>query len=346
MDEASQKPPRRKRYSGPNPRNFLDKYKEHQPEAYPSDITKIINSGKTPAGMHRPIMVQEILDGLALLPGNVVVDCTLGYGGHARELLAAVQPGGRLLGVDSDPIELPKTEARLRLLGAPDESIVLRKMNFSGVAQFLSVEAPDGVDALMADLGVSSMQYDDPLRGFSFKADGPLDMRMNPARGLSASDLLSTLDNDQLMTMLTDNSDEPNAERIAKVILVAHSKNKLTTTLALAGVVRSAIHGQSSAQSDLAIRRVFQAIRIAVNEEFRSLDMFLKQLPYVMKKGGRISILSFHSGEDRRVKSAFKQGFQSGLYTSISQDVARPTAQEINANSRASSAKLRSATRS
>ncbi len=346
MDEASQKPPRRKRYPGPNPRNFVDKYKEHQPEAYPTDITKIINSGKTPAGMHRPIMVREILAALALVPGNVVVDCTLGYGGHARELLAAIQPGGRLLGVDSDPIELPKTAARLRSLSVPDDSIVLRRMNFSGVAQFLAIEAPEGVDALMADLGVSSMQYDDPVRGFSFKVDGPLDMRMNPGQGLSASNLLSTLDDAQLTTMLSDNSDEPNAEKTAKAILVAHSKKPLETTLALVGVVRSAMHGHSSAQTDLAIRRVFQAIRIAVNDEFRSLDRFLKQLPYVMKKGGRISILTFHSGEDRRVKSAFKQGFQTGLYSSISQDVARPTAMEINANSRASSAKLRSATRS
>ena len=346
MDEASEKPPRRKRYSGPNPRNFVDKYKEHQPEAYPSDITKIINSGKTPAGMHRPIMVREILAALALVPGNVVVDCTLGYGGHAKELLAAVQPDGRLLGVDSDPIELPKTEVRLRSLGVPHESIVLRRMNFSGVAQFLAIEAPEGVDALMADLGVSSMQYDDPIRGFSFKVDGPLDMRMNPARGLSATNLLSTLGHAQLTTILTDNSDEPNAEKIAKAILAAHSKKPLETTLALVGVVRSAMTGQTSAQTDLAIRRVFQAIRIAVNEEFRSLDMFLKHLPYVMKKGGRVSILTFHSGEDRRVKSAFKQGLQTGLYSSISQDVTRPTAMEINANSRASSAKLRSATRS
>ena len=345
MDDASKKPPRRKRYSGKNPRDFVDKYKEHQPDAYPSDITKIISSGKTPAGMHRPIMVREILSALALVPGNVVVDCTVGYGGHARELLAAVQPGGRLLGVDSDPIELPKTEARLRLLGAPEESIVLRRMNFSGVARFIAIEAPEGVDALMADLGVSSMQFDDPSRGFSFKVDGPLDMRMNPVRGLSASNLLSTLDEAQLTTILTDNSDEPNAERIAKVILAAHAKRPLETTLALVSVVRSAVHGQSPAQTELAIRRVFQAIRIAVNEEFRSLDMFLKQLPYSMKTGGRISILSFHSGEDRRVKSAFKLGFQNGLYSSISRDMLRPTAMEIHANSRASSAKLRSAIR-
>lgn len=346
MSEVPDKPPRRHRYSGRNPRSFVDKYKEHQPEAYPDDIAKILSSGKTPAGMHRPIMVREVLEALCLLPGDVVVDCTLGYGGHACELLAAVQPGGRLLGVDSDPIELPKTEARLRALGTPDDSIVLRRMNFSGVSQFLAVESPGGVDALMADLGVSSMQYDDPGRGFSFKVDGPLDMRMNPQRGLSAAALLSTLDKNQLQTMLTDNSDEPNAILIAKAILIAHARVPLESTLALVHVVRTAMPGQTANQSDLTIRRVFQAIRIAVNEEFFALDMFLKQLPFYMKQGGRISILTFHSGEDRRVKDAFKQGFQSGLYRSITKDVVRASPLELKSNSRASSAKLRTAIRS
>ena len=303
MDDAPHKPPRRHRYAGRNPRSFVDKYKEHQPDNYPDDIAKIISSGKTPAGMHRPIMVAEILTALALKPGDVVVDCTLGYGGHACELLAAVQPGGRLLGVDADPIEIPKTEARLRARGAPEDSIVLRRMNFSGVSQFLAVEAADGVDALLADLGVSSMQLDDPMRGFSFKVDGPLDMRMNPSRGLSASDLLSILDCANLQAMLIENSDEPNAEKIAKAILIAHAKTPLETTFALANAIRSTVQGQSPDESGLAIRRVFQSLRIAVNEEFRCLDIFLKQLPFYMKKGGRIAILTFHSGEDRRVKA-------------------------------------------
>ena len=345
MDDSPPKPQRRQRYAGRNPRSFGDKYKEHQPETYPEDIAKILQSGKTPAGMHRPIMVREILTALALSPGDVVVDCTLGYGGHACELLAAVKPGGRLLGVDADPIELPKTEARLRALGATDTSIVLRRMNFSGVSQFLAVEAPDGVDALMADLGVSSMQLDDPLRGFSFKVDGPLDMRMNPDRGLSAFDLLSTLNPTQLQRILTDNSDEPNAEKIAKTILTAHSKVPIETTLALVSVIRSALHGQTKSEMDLAIRRVFQSLRIAVNDEFRSLDQFLKQLPFYMKKGGRVTILTFHSGEDRRVKASFKQGFQHGLYSSITQDVIRPSVLELKANARSSSAKLRVAIR-
>lgn len=345
MDDASQKLPRRKRYPGRNPRSFADKYKEHQSETYPEEVAKIILSGKTPAGTHRPIMVREVLASLALHPGDVVVDCTLGYGGHACELLSAIQPGGRLLGVDADPIELPKTEARLRALGAPQASIVLSRMNFSGVSQFLALHAPDGVDALLADLGVSSMQLDDPVRGFSFKVDGPLDMRMNPNRGMSASTLLSTLCVADLRAMLVDNSDEPNAERIANAIVQAHSKNPIKTTLALVHVIRASLHGQVIVDSDLAIRRVFQSLRIAVNEEFRALDVFLKQLPFYMKKGGRITILTFHSGEDRRVKASFKQGFQNGLYSFVTQNVIRPSAKELKDNSRSSSAKLRTAIR-
>ncbi len=346
MDDASQKLPRRKRYSGRNPRSFADKYKEHQPESYPEDVAKIILSGKTPAGMHRPIMIREVLASLALHPGDVVVDCTLGYGGHAFELLAAIQPGGRLLGVDADPIELPKTEARLRALGAPQTSIVVRRMNFSGVSQFLALHAPEGVDALLADLGVSSMQLDDPVRGFSFKVDGPLDMRMNPSRGMSASALLSTLNVADLRAILVDNSDEPNAERIAQKIVKAHSRKPLETTLALVQVIRESLTGQVLVDSDRAIRRVFQSLRIAVNEEFRSLDLFLKQMPFYMKKGGRSTILTFHSGEDRRVKAAFKQGLQNGLFSSITQEVIRPSATELKDNSRSSSAKLRTAVRS
>jgi len=346
MEDLPHKPPRRHRYTGRNPRHFVDKYKELQPALYPKDVAKILESGKTPAGMHRPIMVKEVLASLALQPGDVVVDCTLGYGGHACELLAAVLPGGRLLGIDADPIELQKTEARLRALGAPDSSLVLRRMNFAGVSRFLSSEAPEGVDALMADLGVSSMQFDDPLRGFSFKVDGPLDMRMNPLRGMSASALLSTLDQTKLQAILTDHSDEPNAEKIAKAILQAHSKAPLQTTLALVCAIRSAGKTLSALESDLAVRRVFQAIRIAVNEEFRSLDQFLKQLPYSMKKGGRITILTFHSGEDRRVKTSFKDGLHNGLYSSIAKDIVRPSPAEMKSNSRSSSAKMRTATRS
>lgn len=345
MDGSSEKPPRRRRYSGRNPRSFAEKYKEHQPDRYPDEIAKIVDGGKTVAGTHRPIMVDEVLSVLALAAGQTAVDCTLGYGGHARELLAAVQPGGRFFGVDADPIELPKTEARLRASVALEASILLRRMNFAGVAQFLAAEAPEGVDGLLADLGVSSMQLDDPARGFSFKVDGPLDMRMNPRRGMSASALLSTLDRDRLAGILADNSDEPRARAVAEAILLSHAEKPIDTTLALVRNLRERMSRLSADDLDLTIRRVFQALRIAVNEELDSLDTFLKQLPYPMKKGGRIAIITFHSGEDRRVKAAFKRGLEAGLYSSISKEVTRASFAEQHANPRSKSAKLRFAIR-
>jgi 16S rRNA (cytosine1402-N4)-methyltransferase len=347
-DPAPDKPGRRPRYRGKNPRHFHEKYKEHQPERYAEDVAKVLAGGKTPAGTHRPIMVREILAVLAPRPGEVAVDCTLGYGGHARELLAAVQPGGRLLGVDADPVELPRTEARLRTLGFPPGAVVVRQMNFAGVAQFLAAETPGGADVLLADLGLSSMQIDDPTRGFTFKADGPLDMRMNPARGRTASALLSTLDEARLARLLAENSDEPHARELAGAILRAHSHAPLTTTRSLAAVVRAAF-GRSSPRpggtADDAVRRVFQAIRIAVNDEFGALQALLRNLPSCLKPGGRVAILTFHSGEDRRVKLAFKDGLRDGTYASIARDVIRASAEERRANPRSSAAKLRFAVR-
>lgn len=347
-DSSPDKPPRRPRYRGTNPRQFHEKYKEHQPAKYADDVAKVIASGKTPAGTHRPIMVREVLMALAPKAGEIAVDCTLGYGGHSQELLAAVQPGGRLLAVDADPVELPKAEARLRGLGFPNESLVVKRMNYAGIAQFVEAEAPGGADVLLADLGLSSMQIDDPLRGFTFKVEGPLDMRMNPEHGQPASGLLSKLSEHDLARLLKDNADEPLASTLARAILIAHRSAPLTTTGALAAVVRSAMVAQahrSSEKPDDAVRRVFQALRIAVNDEFGSLDTFLAQLPYCLKPGGRIAILSFHSGEDRRVKKAFKSGVNNGLYASISDEIIRPSVEEQRANPRSSSAKLRWAIR-
>ncbi len=347
-DTDPEKPGRRPRYRGKNPRTFGEKYKEHQPERYADDVAKVIAGGKTPAGTHRPIMVGEILEVLAPRPGEVAVDVTLGYGGHARELLAAVQPGGRLLGVDVDPVELPRTEARLRALGFPPEAVVVRRMNFAGLPQFLAAEAPEGADVLLADLGLSSMQIDDPARGFTFKEDGPLDMRMNPARGRSASDLLSTLSAAGLARILADNADEPLAVEISAAILRAHAQTPLTSTRALAAVIHSAFERsprRAEGTADDAVRRVFQAIRIAVNDEFGALESLLRVLPSCLKPGGRVAILTFHSGEDRRVKSAFKDGLRDKTYASIAQGVIRASVEERRANPRSSAAKLRYAVR-
>ena len=348
-DHSPDKPPRRPRYRGTNPRQFHEKYKEHQPQKYADDVAKVIASGKTPAGTHRPIMMREVLKALAPQPGHITVDCTLGYGGHAQELLVAVQPGGRLLALDSDPIELPKAEARLRALGFPPESLVVKRMNYAGIGRFIEAEAPGGADVLLADLGLSSMQIDDPARGFTFKVDGPLDMRMNPEHGQSVSSLLSKLSEHDLARLLKDNADEPLASTLARAILLAHDRAPLTTTRELTAVVRSVMVAQSNRSNEMpddAVRRVFQALRIAVNDELGSLDTFLAQLPHCLKPGGRVAILSFHSGEDRRVKKAFKSGLSDGLYASISDDVIRPSAEEQRANPRSSAAKLRWAIRS
>ncbi len=349
MAESSpEKPQRRPRYPGKNPRHFAEKYKEHQPDRYADDVAKVLDRGQTPAGMHRPIMVKEILEVLGPRPGEIAVDATLGHGGHASELLAAVQPGGRLIGVDADPIELPRTEVRLRSLGFPSESVVIRRMNFAGLARFLATEAPEGADVLLADLGLSSMQIDDPSRGFTFKSDGPLDMRMNPDRGVPAAELLSKLGVTGLARLLAENSDEPRAVELAEAILLAHASTPLTTTRALASVVRTActrFPRQPDDATEDTLRRVFQALRIAVNDEFAALESFLRSLPTCLKPGGRVAILTFHSGEDRRVKAAFKKGLAEGTYASISPEIVRASSEERRANPRSTSAKLRFAVR-
>ena len=330
-----ERPKRRPRYSGRNPRKFGEKYKEHDPARYAGDVAKVLASGKTPAGTHRAIMVREVMETLAPQPGEVVVDCTLGYGGHARELLRAVQPGGRLIGLDVDPIELPKCEARLRALGFPDESLAVHRSNFAGLAQVL---APiGGADAILADLGVSSMQIDNPARGFTFKKDGPLDLRMNPERGQPASALLAALTEPKLAQLLAEHSDEPNAALLARALLV----RPIATTSTLANAIRVAQPRLKPAEVEDSIRRVFQALRIAVNDEFGALDTFLRHLPQCLRPGGRVAILTFHSGEDRRVKLAFKQGAHDGVYSAIAPDVIRPSPAEVRDNPRSSSAKLR-----
>jgi len=336
---VSEKPPRRPRYSGRNPRTFAEKYKEHDPTRYTADVEKVLATGKTPAGTHRPIMVREILEVLAVPPGATVVDCTLGYGGHATALLQAVQPGGRVIALDIDPLDLPRTEARLRALGFPAESLLVQRMNFAGLAPLLATAAPGGVAAILADLGVSSMQLDNPARGFTFKAEGPLDLRMNPERGQPASAWLGKVNATQLERTLRENSDEPHAALLAPALLRA----PLPTTTALAAVVRQTL-GPGDAIED-SVRRVFQALRIAVNDEFGALDAFLRTLPQCLQPGGRVAILTFHSGEDRRVKQAFRAGQRDGLYAGIAPDPQRPSAAEVRANPRSSSAKLRWAIR-
>ena len=343
-DPSPEKPQRRPRYAGKHPRKFAEKYKEHAPERYAADVEKVLASGKTPAGTHRPIMLREIMAVLAPQPGETAVDGTLGYGGHARAILAALQPGGRLIAVDADPIELPKTEARLRALGFPQEALLVRRMNFAGLAQLLATAAPGGADVILADLGVSSMQIDNPARGFTFKADGPLDLRMNPERGQSAAALLAGISAAKLERLLIENADEPHAAPLARAITAATSAPHTTT--ALAALIRSTLAALPRRDdAELSVRRVFQVLRIAVNDEFAALETFLRHLPQCLKPGGRVAILTFHSGEDRRVKHAFKAGERAGGYAEIARDILRPGADEQRANPRSASAKLRWARR-
>jgi 16S rRNA (cytosine1402-N4)-methyltransferase len=348
MTEEAPKPHKRRvRYSGKNPRRFDQKYKELDPEKYAEAAAHIIAKGQTPAGTHRPICVKEILEILDPKPGSVCLDATLGYGGHAREILTRILPGGKLFAVDVDPIELPRTEARLRGLGFGEDVFIPRKMNFAGIASLVS-EAGGGFDCVLADLGVSSMQLDNPERGFTYKADGPLDLRLNPERGRPVSELLKSVTAEALEKILFDYADEPYARIIAQAI--KESPAPLKTSAELARTVREGLKkahpklGEDIVKKSL--QRTFMALRIAVNEELSVLDRFLDILPWCLKPGGRVAILSFHSGEDRRVKKSFARGEEAGIYSSVAPAPLRPTAEERHGNPRSACAKLRWATRS
>jgi 16S rRNA (cytosine1402-N4)-methyltransferase len=336
---------RRPRYAGKNPRRFHEKYKELNPERYAADVQKVLASGKTPAGTHRPIMVDEVLQCLRPRPGEVAVDCTLGGGGHARAILERLQPGGRLIGLDLDPFELPRTEASLRAAGFGPDTFSVHHANFAALPQVLASEGLAVADVIVADLGVSSMQLDNPDRGFNYKEPGPLDMRMNPARGEPASRLIARVGEEKLAAILRDNADEPHAEFIARLL----KEKPVDTTHALESLVRlrlGAMDGTlTKTEIKLSVRRTFQALRIAVNDELSVLDALLRALPHSLAPGGRVAILTFHSGEDRRVKKAFQAGQRSGIYSAVAADVIRSTTEELHANRRAQAAKLRWAVR-
>ncbi len=351
MSDATPPPHKRRvRYAGTHPQRFEEKYKELDPARHADEVHKVMQRGQTPAGMHRPICVAEILDRLAPQPGEVGLDATLGFGGHAQELLARLAPGGRLFAVDVDPLELPRTEARLRGLGFDASVLTVRRMNFSAVAELLP-EAGGGFDFVLADLGVSSMQIDNPQRGFSFKVDGPLDLRLDPSTGTSASELLLATTRPALRDLLVDNADEPHAVALAAGLQGQY----LQTTTELADKVRDVMRtvlpprlpeAERKTETRKALQRTFQALRIAVNDEFAALDRFLAALPACLNRGGRVAILSFHSGEDRRVKKAFQAGERTGVYEAVAAEFTRPSFEEQRANPRSSSAKLRWAVRS
>lgn len=333
---------RRVRYSGTHPRRFEEKYKELDPQHYSDEVKKVMERGQTPAGMHRPILVKEVLEALDLKAGMVGLDATLGFGGHAQELLKLILPGGRLIGIDVDPLELPRTEARLRGLGFSEDVLFVRRMNFAGLPQLLPV-AGGAFDFVLADLGVSSMQLDNPARGFSFKTDAPLDLRLNPGRGQPASALLKSITEEELTELLILNADEPRAGAIAKAIFEKRGQIDSTTQLVdiVSQVLRCLPEQGRREETKKSLQRTFQALRISVNDELAVLDQFLNLLPGCLKEGGRVAILTFHSGEDRRVKKSFLEGYRSGIYSQIAREPIRSSAEERRANPRSACAKLR-----
>lgn len=340
---------RRVRYKGTHPKKYNEKYKELQADKYKNDVDNIIKKGKTPAGMHISICVKEILDILKIKEGEIGLDATLGYGGHTKEMLKCLNGTGHMYATDVDPIESQKTKKRLEEQGFGEDRLTIRLLNFANIDEF----AKEGIkfDFILADLGVSSMQIDNPERGFTFKQDGPLDLRLNPEKGLSATQRLRSISQPELEGMLIENADEPYAVQISNAIIKAiRTGNKIDTTKKLAQVIENALSFLPNNKDKKEIvkkscQRTFQAIRIDINNEYEVLYDLLEKIPTVLNDGGRVAILTFHSGEDRLVKKAFKNGYRQGIYQEIANDVIKPSQEECFNNSRARSAKLRYAIR-
>lgn len=339
---------RRVRYKGKYPRNYKEKYKELNPEKYQDTIEKVIRKGSTPAGMHISIMGKEIIDFLQIKPGQTGFDATLGYGGHTKAMLECLRGQGHMYATDVDPIESAKTKKRLADAGFGEDILTIRLQNFCTIDE-IAKEA-GGFDFVLADLGVSSMQIDNPDRGFSFKVDGPLDLRLNPEKGISAAERLAQIDEGELAGMLWENSDEPYAEELAHAIVTERKHGKpIDTTTRLREVIEETLSFLPEKEKKDTVKktcqRTFQALRIDVNNEFEVLYEFMEKLPGALKPGGRAAILTFHSGEDKLVKKALKQGYKEGIYSEIANDVVRPSAEECAQNGRARSTKMRWAVR-
>ena len=336
---------RRVRYKGTHPRRYEEKYKELQPDKYQDTIEKVIRKGSTPAGMHLSIMVKEILDFLQIQPGQKGLDCTLGYGGHTRKMMDCLQGQGHMYGLDVDPIEIVKTTDRLRHAGYGEEILTVIQENFRNIDKVSRQHGP--FDFVLADLGVSSMQIDNPERGFSYKVEGPLDLRLNPQAGVSAAERLKELTREEMIGMFVENSDEPYAEEIAREIEKTFRRGEsIDTTGQLKRVIEAALRflPENKEKKDIikkTCQRIFQALRIDVNSEFEVLEEFLEKLPDILSPGGRVAILTFHSGEDRLVKKIWKRQQKEGLWAEVARDVIRPSREECHTNGRARSTKMR-----
>ena len=346
MEEKKETHRRRKHYSGKYPRHFEEKYKELNPEKYSGMEQHVRAKGNTPAGTHIPIMVNEVLEALNIRPGENGLDCTFGYGGHSQKMLEKLSGSGHLTSLDVDPIESAKSLERLRRLGFGEEILAVENINFAEIDR--AAEKYGKFDFVLADLGVSSMQIDNPERGFSYKHEGPLDLRMNPMKGQSAAQLLAEISEDDLADILNANADEPYAGVIAHTVnTFRKSGQTIATTSEFRHVIERAITiaGVPEKERRELIKktcaRCFQALRIEVNHEYEALEQLLRKLPDVLNPGARVVFLTFHSGEDRLVKQSFKQLLRDGIYISCARDVIRPSAAECAENPRAKSTKLR-----
>lgn len=344
VQEGQQPHKRRVRYKGRYPKKFEEKYKELQPEKYQDTIQHVMQKGNTPAGMHISIMVKEIIDFLEIKPGQIGFDATLGYGGHTKAMLQCLQGQGHMYATDVDHEEAAKTKKRLEDLGFGEDILTIKLQNFCTIDEI--AKEVGGFDFLLADLGVSSMQIDNPKRGFSFKADGPLDLRLNQEAGISAARRLDTISREELAGMLCENSDEPYCEELAKAITDEIRRgNHIDTTTKLRRVIEKTLDFLPEKEKKETIKktcqRTFQALRIDVNHEFEVLYEFMEKLPDALRPGGRVAILTFHSGEDKLVKKALKAGYKEGIYSDYAKDVIRPSAKECTQNPRARSTKMR-----
>ncbi len=355
MPEPSSEMPhrRRPRYSGTHPKRFDEKYKEHHLDQHPDLAAHLRAKGKTPAGTHIPILVDAVMAALSPAPGETVVDCTLGYGGHTEAFIARIAPGGCLIALDVDGRQLMQTRQRL---GEQPVALHCYHCNFAGAAKALQKENLPGCDILFADIGVSSMQIDDPDRGMSYKYDGPLDMRMDERLKQTGADKINTLSEKELSDALWELADEEDHTRIAAAIAVRRCLSPITRTQELVAIVCTAkgvdlkVFKQQQRQSAGAAlhpaAKTFQALRILVNDELGALAALLRTAPYCLNPGGRFGIISFHSGEDRLVKKAFQEGLDDGVYAAIAPEPIRPSRDEIAANPRSASAKFRWAKKS
>lgn len=357
---------RRPRYGGTHPRRFDERYKELDPGSFPEIQEHVRAQGRTPAGTHIPVLLSEVMDSLAPKPGEIVADCTLGYGGHALEFLRRIGPTGTLIGLDLDAPQLERTRARLAtaLITSPESkfdapgteqpSVRLHRSHFAGLGKIMGKEGIPGCDIVFADLGVSSMQIDDPARGFSYKHDGPLDMRMDDRLVRTAADFLAKLSREEMAEAFIELADEPDAGRIAESIVrrratrpIARTGQLVDLVFEVKGMSRRAWRERPADQRSQLhpAARTFQALRMLVNDEVSGLAQFLRVAPHCLRPGGRLGIISFHSGEDRQVNESFQAGLAGGTFAAVCETPIRPSPAEVASNPRSRSALFRWATK-